>query len=179
MRKTNKRSAGYKTKAELKKERKELKTKFKMEKKFLIGLYDDYRKEGVLNISLDKVHCKLIGSYSTEPIYNMYDVDGDTMFCVIETGGNTSVKIEVWEIDETTLDLIEKTYSYYPQFEEYPQDYKKLDILSPFGKIDIYFTNVIQDKKNLIIDGDWIEYLNYKKVMVDKKVLIDLLVNKL
>ena len=168
MRKTNKKSARYKTKTELKKERKELRNKSKMEKKFLIGLYDDYREKGVLNDSLDKVHCKLIGSYSTEPIYNMYDVDGDTMFCVVETNGNTSVKIEVWEIDETTLDLIEKTYSYYPQFEEYPQDYKKIDIMSPFGKIEMYFTNVLQSKDNLIVDGDWIEYLNYKKVMGNK-----------
>ena len=169
MRKTNKRSTGYKTKAELKKERKELKRKSKMEKKFLIGFYDDYRKEGTLNSSLDKAHCKLIGSYSTEPIYNMYDVDGDAMFCVVETNGNTSVKIEVWEIDETTLDLIEKNYSYYPQFEEYPQDYKKVDILSPFGEIVMYFTSIFQRKENLIIDGDWIEYLNYKKIMGNKK----------
>lgn len=169
MKKFNKRSPGYKTKAELKKERKELKNKLKMEKKFLIGLYDDYREKGVSNSSLDKVHCKLIGSYSTEPIYNMYDVDGDTMFCVVETNGNSSIKVEVWEVDETTLDKIERNYSYYPEFEEYPQDYKKVDILSPFGKIDIYFTKVIQAKENLIVNGDWIEYLNYKKIMGNKK----------
>ena len=169
MRKTNKRSAGYKTKAELKKERKELKRKSKMEKKYLIGIYDDYREKGCSNVSFDKVHCKLIGSYSTEPIYNMYDVDGDTMFCVVETNGNTSVKIEVWEIDETTLDLIEKTYSYYPQFEEYPQDYKKEEVLTPFGNVSMYFTNIEQPKENIIVNGDWIEYLNYKKAIGNKK----------
>ena len=169
MRKTNKRSAGYKTKAELKKERKELKRKSKMEKKFLIGVYDDYRKDGCLNNTLNNVHCKLIGSYSTEPIYSMYDVDNDTIFCVIETGGNTSVKIEVWEINESTLEIIEKTYGYYPQFEEYPQDYKKIDVLSPFGKINIYLTNVMQSKENIIVNGDWIEYLNYKKIIGNKK----------
>lgn len=169
MRKTNKRSAGYKTKAELKKERKELKNRSKMEKKFLIGFYDDYRKEGNLNSSLDKVHCKLIGSYSTEPVYNMYNIDGDTAFCVAETNGNSSIKVEVWEVDETSLDKIEGTYSYYPEFEEYPQDYKKVDVMSPFGEIIMYFTSVFQRKDNLIIDGDWIEYLNYKKVMGNKK----------
>jgi len=169
MRKTNKRSEGYKTRAERKKEKKELKKKSKMEKKYLIGIYDDYREKGVLNNSFNKVHCKLIGSYSTEPIYNMYDVDGDTMFCVIETDGNTSIKVEVWEVDETTLKKIERNYNYYPEFEEYPQDYKKVDILSPFGKIDIYFTNIEQDKDNIIVNGDWIEYLNYKKIMGNKK----------
>ena len=49
MRKINKQSEGYKTKAQLKKERKELRRKSQMEKKFLIGLYDDYRKDGCLN----------------------------------------------------------------------------------------------------------------------------------
>ena len=38
MRKIDKKSEGYKTRAQLKKERKELKRKSKMEKKFLIGL---------------------------------------------------------------------------------------------------------------------------------------------
>lgn len=169
MRKTNKRSSGYKTKAELKKERKEFKNKLKMEKKYLIGIYDDYREKGISNSSFDKVHCKLIGSYSTEPIYNMYDVDGDTMFCVVKTDGNSSIKVEVWEVDETTIEKIERNYNYYPAFEEFPQDYKKVDVMSPFGKIEMYFTNIKQLETNLIVNGDWVEYLNYKKIMGNKK----------
>lgn len=168
MRKTNKRSVGYKTKAELKKERKELKRKSRMEKKFLIGLYDDYREKGCLNNILNKVSCKLIGSYSTEPNYNMYNVEDDES-CVVEMGGVNSIKVEVWEVNETTVDKIERTYNYYPHFEEYPQDYKKVDVLSPFGKIDMYFTNIEQPKENLIVNGDWVEYLNYKKLMGNKK----------
>lgn len=168
MRKANKRSPGYKTKAELKKERKELRTKSKMEKKILIGLYDDYRKDGCLNRMLNIVNCKLIGTYSTEPIYTMYDIeDGDS--CVVETEGNNSIKVEVWEVGETTLNKIERVYNYYPDFEEYQQDYKKQEVLTPFGKVLIYFTNIEQSKKDIIISGDWIEYLNYKKVMGNKK----------
>jgi len=168
MRKTNKRSAGYKTKAELKKERKELKRKSKMEKKFLIGLYDDYRKEGCLNGMLDKVNCKLIGTYSTEPIYSMYNVEEDDC-CVAETNGITSIKVEVWEVNEPNLEKIERSYNYYPNFEEYPQDYKKEKVLSPFGEITIYFTNIEQPKEELITNGDWIEYLNYKKAIGNKR----------
>lgn len=44
MRKIDKKSEGYKTRAQLKKERKELRRKSQMEKKILIGVYDDYRK---------------------------------------------------------------------------------------------------------------------------------------
>ena len=168
MRKIDKKSEGYKTRAQLKKERKELKRKSKMEKKFLIGLYDDYRENGCLNNILNKTICKLIGTYSTEPIYNMYDVDKDDT-CVVKTNGNNSIKVEVWEVSESYLDKIEKTYGYYSDFEEYPQDYKKEEITSPFGKITMYFTNIEQLQKNIIVSGDWIEYLNYKKVIGNKK----------
>ena len=168
MRKIDKKSEGYKTRAQLKKERKELKRKSKMEKKFLIGLYDDYRENGCLNGMLTSPSCKLIGSYSTEPIYTMYNVDKDES-CVVATDGNNSIKIEVWEVSESYLDKIEKTYGYYSDFEEHPQDYKKEEITSPFGKITMYFTNIEQPKENIIINGDWVEYLNYKKVMGNKK----------
>lgn len=168
MKKTNKRSEGYKTRAERKKEKQELKKQLQMEKKFLIGLYDDYRKEGSLNGMLNTVSCKLIGSYSTEPIYTMYSVDNDDS-CVVKDSGINSIKIEIWEVDETTLDKIEKCYSYYPEFDEYPQDYKKEKVLSPFGEVLIYFTNIEQSEKDIILSGDWIEHLNYKKVIGNKK----------
>ena len=60
MRKTNKRSEGYKTRAERKKEKRELKKQLQMEKKFLIGLYDDYRNNGSLNSLLTTANCTLI-----------------------------------------------------------------------------------------------------------------------
>jgi len=168
MRKTNKRSAGYKTKAELKKERKELRKQSKMEKKYLIGIYDDYRNEGSLNLLLNKISLKLIGTYSTEPIYTMYDLKEENN-CVVETNGNNSIKVEVWEINSAGLNDIERSYSYYAQFEDYPQDYTKQEVISPFGETIMYFTNIVQPKENIIISGDWIEYSNYKKVIGDKK----------
>lgn len=168
MKNTNKRSEGYKTRAEKKKEKKELKKKSQMEKKFLVGIYDSYRTGGSLNSSLNKLTSKLVGTYSTEPIYDMYILEKEEN-CVIKTNGNSSVKIEIWEVNEAVLGKIERSYSYYSNFEEYPQDYVKEKVLSPFGEIIIYFTNVSQSKDNIIINGDWIEHLNYKKVMGNKK----------
>jgi gamma-glutamylcyclotransferase (GGCT)/AIG2-like uncharacterized protein YtfP len=162
MRKVNKHSDGYKSRAQLKKEKKELNNKLKMEKKFLVGIYDDYRNNGSLNNLFTNASCKLIGSYSTEPIYNMYNVEEDAN-CVVETNGDCSIKVEVWEVSESYLDKIESCYYYYPDFGEYPQDYRKENTLSPFGEVVIYFTNIKQSKESLIINGDWIEYLNYKK----------------
>ena len=168
MRNTNKRSEGYKTRAEKKREKKEQKRVSKMEKKFLIGLYNDYREKGCANGFLNKASCKLIGSYSTEPIYNMYIVNRDDT-CIVETDGNTSIKVEIWEISESYLNEIEKKYNYYSDFEEYPQDYKKETVLTPYGEVVMYFINTPPSKKNLIVNGDWIEYLNYKKVIGNKK----------
>jgi len=162
MRKVNKQSEGYKSKAQLKKERKELRRKSQMEKKILVGVYDDYRKDGNLNHIFSTASCKLIGSYSTEPDYTMYSIEDEE--CVVETNGNHSIKVEVWEVSESYVDKIEKHYNYYPEFEEYPQDCNKETILSPFGEIVMYFTNIKQLSENIIIGGDWIEYLNYKKV---------------
>lgn len=170
MRKTNKRSAGYKTKAQLKKERKEAKRKSQMEKKVLIGLYDDYRKNGSLNGMLNIINCKLVGSYSTEPIYTMYDLEDDDI-CGVKLEGNNSIKVEVWEVNESNLDKIERSYNYYPDFEEYPQDYRKEKVLSPFGEIFMYFINNVKIDNKIVISGDWIEYLNYKKVIGNKSIV--------
>lgn len=162
----NKRSEGYKTRAERKKEKRELKKKSQMEKKILIGLYDDYRKDGSLNGMLNAVNCKLIGSYSTEPIYTMYNLEDDV--CGVKLEGHNSIKVEVWEVNESNLDKIERAYNYYPDFEEYPQDYTKETILSPFGEIFMYFINNIKSDNKVVISGDWIEHLNYKKVIGNK-----------
>ena len=169
MRKIDKKSEGYKTRAQLKKERKELRRKSQMEKKILIGVYDDYRKDGCLNGVLNKVSCKLIGAYSTEPIYTMYDLDDEGLNCAVQINGNNSIKVEIWEISESYLDKIERSYNYYTDFEEYPQDYIKEKVLSPFGEVLMYFINETDDKDKIVISGDWIEHLNYKKVMGNKK----------
>ena len=168
MRNNNKRSEGYKTRSERKKEKNELKRNLRMEKKYLVGLYDDYRTNGCLNSSLIRTSCKLIGTFSTEPDYEMLDIcDGDS--CIVNTNGNHSIKVEVWEVSKSYLDRIEKTYNFYSDYEEYPQDYKKVAVLSPFGEITMYFANDLQPVKNIVIDGDWIEYLNYVKVIGNKK----------
>lgn len=167
MRKVNKQSDGYKSRAQLKKEKKLLKKQSQMEKKFLVGIYDDYRKEGKLNnILFNNPSCKLIGSYTSEPDYTMYENNTE---CVVETDGSYAIKIEVWEISESYLDKLEKHYNYYSQFEEYDQDYVKEKVVSPFGEIIMYFTNIPQLDENIIVSGDWIEYLNYVKVIGNRK----------
>lgn len=168
MRNINKRSDGYKTRAEKKKEKNELKRQSKMEKKYLVGLYDDYRVNGSLNTSLIRTSCKLIGTFSTEPNYEMIDIDnGDS--CIVKTDGNYSIKVEVWEIPESYVDKIEDVYNYYTFYQEYPQDYKKQTVLTPFGEVTMYFADCLESAGEIVISGDWIEHLNCKKVKSNKK----------
>ena len=166
MRNINKRSENYKTKAELKKERKQLKKE--MMKKHLIGIYDSYRTDGKFNHVLNNNYCSLVGTYSSEPIYKLFDL-GDVDDIVIKSNGNTSVKIEVWEVDESTLSKIERGYYYYEELEQIDQTYIKKEINSPFGSILIFMYNEFCDPKKEITNGDSIDYLNYKKVMGNKK----------
>lgn len=163
MRNINKRSTGYKTRAELKKERKELKRKSKMKTRILIGIYDSYlKKDSQMREILDAIGSTLIGSFSTHPDYTMYERDG---ICVVKEGGNTSIRVEVWEVTAATLDKIEKSYSYYSEFENEAQEYVKEEITTPFGDVFMYFTEDLYEGDKIIVDGDWVEYLNYKKVV--------------
>lgn len=167
---SNKRSENYKTKSELKKERKELKKHSQMEKKFLIGLYDNYREGGKLNTSLYRTTCKLVGVYSTEPIYTMYDLNKDEQ-CVLKSSGDNSIKIEVWEVSQLEITKLEGEYYYYPEFEEQSQDYTKQKVISPFGEMILYLYTLECDEKEIVISGDWIEHLNYKRVVGNKLII--------
>ncbi len=133
-----------------------------MEKRFLIGVYDSYRTNGKYNKIINVSNSKFIGSYSTEPIYTMFDLGMDDG--VIIDNGNCSIKIEVWEISETTLNLIKSNYSYYDELSDDHNVYLEKKILSPFGEIQIFFYNESCEGFEKVVSGDWIEYLIEKRI---------------
>lgn len=171
MRNVDKRSEGYKTRAQLKKEKKELKRLIQMEKRFLVGIYDSYRQEGRLHNTLKGITSILIGKYSTEPEYTMYDLGAEG--CVIKENGDTSVKIEVWEVNKTILDRLEIQYNYYPSLEGYRQEYSKKTVNSPFGEIILYVYKDECEENQKVLDGDWIEHLNYKKIFKGSEIEVN------
>lgn len=155
------RSEGFKTKSELKKEKKELKKQQVMEKKYLVAIYDDFRRGGNNNFAYSDA--SLIGSYSTEPIYSMFDAAIND--CVVYNRGNTSIKMEVWKINEAALTRLERQYCMYAGIPDDHQVYLKKEIMSPFGEAIIYFYNEDHDSGVPIIDGDWVEYCLYQSAM--------------
>ena len=161
MRHAKKNSSNYKEKAKIK-----LSKRNKMEKRYLIGIYDSFRRKGKFNINFITTESKLIGSFSTLPIYSMYDVDQDD--CIIVEGGNCSIKMEVWELTESALNVLERNYSYYEELRDEDNIYLKKEINSPFGIISIFIYNEVYGTSNPVEDGDWIEHVNYEKVMGKK-----------
>jgi gamma-glutamylcyclotransferase (GGCT)/AIG2-like uncharacterized protein YtfP len=178
MRNINKRSEDYKTKAELKKEFKRLQKQNKMEKKFLVGFYDNYRKEGDSHNVLEVNNSVLIGTYSTEPEYTMFDLEGTD--CVVKDFGETSIKIEIWEVNQKVLNKVEQTYYRYEGVQESQQVYNKLQIESPYGEILLYLYNDIIDLGEKIQNGDWIEHCIYQKAIgKNNKKVLDSMLEKL
>lgn len=164
MRNINKRSEGYQTRAERKKEKKRLKQETKMEKKFLIAIYNNYRAGGLSTKNLVLKDSKLIGTYTTEPEYTMYSLEKNSDSIVVQ-GGNYSIKLEVWEVTEEILTKIEQAHYYYEEIEDIHQHYLKKKILTPFGESIIFIYNDSCSEFKTIVNGDWIEYENYKRIL--------------
>ena len=147
-----------------KSDKKKYKKEQKMVKKILIGLYDSFRKDGSLHSKFDATNSELIGSYSTEPIYSMYDL-GINDDCVIKVDGHTSIKMEVWLVNEELLNRIERTYNYHPSVTGVSQLYSKEEVISPFGKINIYIYRDAYIVGTPLESGDWIDYQSYLKAI--------------
>lgn len=164
MRKTNKRSPDYKTKSELKKEKKELRRKSQMEKKLLVGVYDCLRKGGRDNNVLN--NAVLIGTYYTNPEYSLYQFKHEN-YCGLAHNGNHSIFIEVYEVNEKTLEEIDSYYDYDDfvpnnSFSHSISDFNLYDRVthkSPYGDIELYLMNDCSNGE-LIINGDWIDHIN-------------------
>lgn len=133
----------------------------KMEKLMLLGIYDSFRKNGKHAITMNSADSKLIGSYFTEPIHNIYDLEVDDE-CGISNHGNTSIKIEVYEVNEAMIKKLSRHYGYYEALEPSQNIYVKEKVKSPYGEIFIFTYNDISFTCKQIHEGDWIEYLKNK-----------------
>ena len=103
-------------------------------KKYLVAVYGSLRKKQS-NYEYHLSNSTYKGTFTTEPEYTMHSL---SYYPGLKLNGNTSIVMEVYEVDEKTLTNLNRLEGYHP-------------------------------KENIIINGDWIEYLNYKKIMGNKK----------
>ena len=130
-------------------------------KGILYAVYGTLRKEQSNHYLLEnKLGVDYIGHYVTKPKYTMFDINGGFPGVIPE--GNTSITLEIYEIDnkfiERRLDALE---GYYGKDNDM---YKKDIIQTPFGPCFIYFYNCDCFGLSEIESGDWIDHKNIKHV---------------
>lgn len=117
----------------------------------LVSVYGSLRK-GMGNHRLLE-NSTFVGTFRTDPVYSLYSLGG---FPGLKENGNTSVVMEVYEVDDDTNERLDS-------LEGYSEDgnntfYDKVTIQTPWGEsgLYIYVPNVSRDR--LVESGDWKEY---------------------
>lgn len=129
-----------------------------MQEKILIAVYDSLCQDGenweyYLDLS------EYVGTYYTEPIYNLFSISKE--YGGLTKDGNTSVKLELYYIDEYTLKLLEHYYGENTINSKNP--YGKDIISTSYGDCFIWFYNGNVSGKPLIESGDYIKFKEYLK----------------
>lgn len=120
--------------------------------KQLISVYGTLRKGGYNHRIIEKA--KYIGSFESKPIFTMYSIND--AFPALKLGGNNSIVIEVYEIDNTTLKKVDGLEGYNPQGKTNLYDRKK--IFTPYGESYIYIYEGNIGNSKVIESGDWEDY---------------------
>ena len=126
-------------------------------KKYLVRVYGSLRK------SMSNYHYYLSsseykGTFSTEPEYTLHSLQ---WYPGLKLNGNTSVVMEVYEVDEKTLTNLNRLEGYYPG--EKSTFYDRIEINTPWGKAFTYIYVNELSKDSIVESGDWFEYKNKEK----------------
>ena len=126
-------------------------------KKYLVGVYGSLRK------SMSNYHYYLSsseykGTFSTEPEYTLHSLSA---YPGLKLNGNHSVVMEVYEVDEKTLETLNRLEGYRPG--EKSSFYDRIEINTPWGKAFTYIYVNELSKDSIVESGDWVKYKNKEK----------------
>lgn len=114
----------------------------------LIATYGTLRQGGGNHRLLQNAEFK--GTFDTEPKYSLYTLGG---YPGLKENGTTSVKMEVYAVNEEEARRVDGLEGYTPG--EKPYFYDKVSIETPWGTAGVYtYVNDIS-KDRLIESGDW------------------------
>ena len=123
-----------------------------MEHLYLLAVYGALRQGGPSNYLLN--NSKYIGDFDTELIYDMYSLGS---FPALIADGNTSIKMEVYEITEDTLKVLNRVQEY-ERGVKVENLYIMVEIETPYGQaLTSFYNNKISNKVK-IESGDWIKF---------------------
>lgn len=97
---------------------------------------------------------KLLGTFESAPIYDMYSLIG---FPGLKEDGLTSITFEVYEVDNDTLEDVNLLEGYTPDSDD-NNFYDRIEIDTPFGKAFTYIYIPDVDELPKVVSGDWKEY---------------------
>jgi gamma-glutamylcyclotransferase (GGCT)/AIG2-like uncharacterized protein YtfP len=128
------------------------------ERNNLIAVYGSLRKgQGNHHHFLRDAEFK--GEFSSDPVYNLYHLGG---FPGLKENGNTSVKMEVYAVNDKEAKLVDSLEGYVEG--RAPHFYDKKSIETPWGKASVYvYVREVGDDR-LIESGDWFNKLEQKIV---------------
>lgn len=130
-----------------------LKKIMEKENKILVAVYGSLRSD-MSNHDLLKTS-EYLGEFKTEPVFSLYSLGG---YPGLKEGGNTSVVMEVYAVDETVAKRVDQLEGYE---EGRPATfYDKINIETPYGTAGVYtYVNPIPEDR-LVESGDWKEHRN-------------------
>jgi len=126
-------------------------------KKYLVAVYGSLRKKQS-NYEYYLSGSKYKGTFSTEPEYTLHSL---TYYPGLKLNGNTSVVMEVFEVDEETLNTLNRLEGYRPN--EKSTFYDRIEISTPWGKAFTYIYVNELSKESIVESGDWVAYKNKEK----------------
>ena len=133
------------------------------EKNILVGVYDSFRQTQKHNLNMSSDNSQYLGTYDTEPIYNMLVFGDNNTSCGITKGGTTSIKIECYLVNEKLLNILD-TMNGYSEGMSNESLYLREKVRSPYGDAFIYIYNYPDSPGKIEKNGDWIDIVNTKKV---------------
>ena len=123
-----------------------------MNKKYLVSVYGSLRKTmGNHHYYLSSSEYK--GTFTTEPEYTLHSL---SFYPGLKLNGNTSVVMEVYEVDEDTLKNLNRLEGYRPN--EKATFYDRIEINTPWGKAFTYIYVNELSKESIVESGDWCKY---------------------
>ena len=124
-------------------------------KKYLVSVYGSLRF-GMSNHQYYLSDSEYKGTFSTEPEYTLHSLQ---WYPGLKLNGNTSVVMEVYEVDEKTLTNLNRLEGYYPG--EKSTFYDRIEINTPWGKAFTYIYVNELSKESIVESGDWVAYKDF------------------
>jgi len=131
-----------------------------MQNKNKVAVYGSLLK-GLHNHNYYLKNAKYIGEFDSDPDYTLYDLG---QYPGLKRKGNTSIRMEVYEVDNIQLNKIDTLEGYHPQNKD-SSHYNRFEIDTPYGKAYSYEYNPKVNSITKVLSGDWKDHFNTKSLI--------------